>query len=149
MNIRALKELNINLDDRWVVSTSEDNEEARKKGLYKGRLSLAAKLNFSLSPTHIDSVVYLASDQIEEEIKWWNKNGYEYHLLQIEELLYLLEDFFPYYWDEDKTSSTGGEGKVFRILGLIRKTNAFPALVEKFYRKMEDLKKTKEMNSNE
>ncbi len=130
--------------NRWVVATKEDMEEARKKGLYKGLISMAAKEEFRLSPTHIGALVFLVADSIEQQMFNWYESGGEkvfdeddQRLAQVESLLYLLEDLFPYHFAKNSSSekkyTTIGDGILFRKLGLIRKLVSFPPQVEKFY----------------
>lgn len=130
--------------DTWVVATHKELSEARKKGLYKGLISMAAKREFRLSPGHIGDLVFLVADAIEQQMLNWHESGGDrvfdeddQHLMQVESLLYLLEDLFPHHFTKNSNSekryTTIGDGILFRKLGLIRKLVAFPPQVEKFY----------------
>lgn len=126
-------------ENRWVVSTEQMRKRAQQKGLYKAIISLAAKKDFNLCPTHISDLVYLVGDAIRKQMLAWHEaggeEGYdkEQHFRNLESLLYLLEDLFPYHFEGRSEYTTYGDEKLFRRLSLVRKDVAFPPQVEKFY----------------
>ena len=140
--------------DRWVVSTSEEIDAAKKKGLFKGMISLPHKERFELSIVHIGDLVYMVGDAIEQGILRWHEGGgeggcdKEQHLVHLESLLYLLEDLLPHHFSISKDGSkedrkkrrgfTVGDGRLFSNLGLIRKIVSFPGRVEVFYSEYEE-----------
>jgi len=125
--------------NRWVVSTDKDFKEARNKGLHRAMISLAAKKEFKLCPTHISALVWMTGDALEKAVfEWYEAGGEEtypkdQYFMGLEDRLYILEDLLPYHFFGEDNSFRNGDSALFRQLNLVRKTIAFPPLVEKYY----------------
>lgn len=124
---------------RWVVATDEELEEAKKKGLFKGLISMAAKKEFKLSSGHISDLVWMVGDAIEKRVHDWRQRGGEVddpenmYFIDLESLLYILEDLLPYHYFGQGDGFRVGDNKLFRQINLIRKKIAFPLQVEAYY----------------
>lgn len=138
------------LGDMLEVATSQEIEEARRKGLHKSISAIPKKKIYEISSGHMYRLIWMLGERIEKTIHDWYKeggkmedNGYDYGLGTIEEDLYILEDLLPYRLQNLKGEASGfdnptnGDVDLFHRLGKIRKLVAFPPNVERFYASME------------
>ena len=144
-----------NNENKWVVASEKEFEEAQSKGLYKGLQALSAKRMFFLCPNHITNLIQLVNEKIEEEFLDWHTSGggeEDYtktdFLKSIERLLYVLEDLYPYFfekyilegkfdykkWSDENLILTSF---LLNPLSQARELVSFPPMVEQFYQSFE------------